>query len=1171
MNNPRNQSFKTTCSYCGVGCGIVVKKDSLGSLSVEGDEEHPVNRGMLCSKGRTIHHAVADTSDRLKFPQMRWGRNHPLERVSWDTAIERAASVFKAIIEKHGPDSVGFYVSGQCLTEEYYLVNKLVKGYIGTNNIDTNSRLCMSSAVVGYKMALGEDSVPGAYADIELADTFFIAGANPAWCHPILFRRIEQHKEANPNVKLIVVDPRKTDTCMQADLHLQLKPGTDVSLYLAIGRVLIESGKIDTAFIDSNTEGYESYKENAFEYTVAEAAEKCGLTVDEIELAAKYIGDAKGFISMWAMGLNQSVVGVNKNLALLNISLITGHIGKPGSGPFSLTGQPNAMGGREVGGLSNMLPAHRDLANPDHRQEVADFWGVTAVPSKPGLSATEMFEALDSGKMKAVWVICTNPIVSLPDARKVEAAMKKAKFVVVQDISNRSNTVDFADLVLPAAGYMEKEGTMTNSERRVSYLPKIIDAPGEALSDSEILIRFAKKMGYSEGFNYQTVEDVYREHGQLTKNTNLDVSGIDYSLLKFRGSVQWPYTSDARKSTERLFEDHKFFTNTKKAKLFSVAVENQSEATTEDFPFILTTGRIRDQWHTMTRTGKVKKLNQHIDKAFAEIHPEDAEKLGVVEGDVVRVFNGRGETQVPAKITDAIRKGVVFMPMHFGKQGGKDLSRVNNLTNNLVDPKSKEPDFKFAAVNVVKYAKPRQKICIVGAGAAAFKFVEAYRSRNERDEIKVFSNEPVAFYNRVMLPDYISGEKGWDNLLKQLPEKIEPACDIFDNNGIVKIDRQAKTILDAKGQNHSYDILIMATGSRAFRPPGLPDDPGIHTLRQRKDADNIKKLGIESGHVVIVGGGLLGIELADSLVKIGVEVTVIQRSNRLMERQLDEIASEFLDLELKELGINILYNDEVRDYDIEGSLKSIRLRSGRVLECSQLVFAIGTKPNVEIAKEAGLRVGRGVVVNDFLQTSDSSVYALGEIAEHKQNLYGITAAAEEQASLLADYLLGDNSVKYQGSLLMNILKVDGVQCCSIGTITVPDGDDSYEEIMFLDKRRRYYKKCVVHHGRMIGCILMGDKSEFLEYRDLIKNKIELDDKRKQILLSSGPANEVVGNLVCSCNSVGDGNIKQAIKDGCTDLGQLCQSTGAGTGCGSCKPEVLRILEASFEEVELAKK
>ncbi|MEO0331786.1 MAG: molybdopterin-dependent oxidoreductase, partial [Bacteroidota bacterium] len=450
-----SSSVRTTCSYCGVGCGIIVDQNVRGNINVKGDPDHPVNRGMLCSKGMNLHHVVKNHTDRILYPHMRWSRYHPMQRVSWDTAIQRAAAVFSSIIDRHGSDSVGLYVSGQCLTEEYYLANKLTKGFLGTNNIDTNSRLCMSSAVVGYVKTLGEDTVPISYDDIELADCFFIAGANPAWCHPILFRRIEQHKERNPNTKIIAVDPRQTQTCTQADLHLQIHPGTDTTLYQAIGRCLIEQGDIDLDFIKSYTDGFDKYRKEVMQTTVEEAAAICDVSIGDIRKAARWIGESKGFLTMWAMGLNQSTSGVNKNLALINLNLITGHIGKPGSGPFSLTGQPNAMGGREVGGMANLLAAHRNLLDPAHRQAVADFGQVEKIAEKPGLTATQMVDALEDGSMKAIWIICTNPLVSLPNARRVEAALKKASFVIVQDISYRSDSVEFADLILPAAGWLE--------------------------------------------------------------------------------------------------------------------------------------------------------------------------------------------------------------------------------------------------------------------------------------------------------------------------------------------------------------------------------------------------------------------------------------------------------------------------------------------------------------------------------------------------------------------------------------------------------------------------------------------------------------------------------------------------------------------------------------------
>jgi len=1172
--------YKSTCCYCGTGCGVIVRKDRLGKITVEGDPEHPVNRGMLCSKGMNLHYTVMDKSDRLLYPEMRFSKNMPRQRVSWDTALERTAAVFRTLIDKYGPDSVAFYASGQCLTEEYYVINKLIKGFIGSNNIDTNSRLCMSSAVVGYKMSLGEDSVPVCYDDIELSDCIYVTGANPAWCHPIIWRRVEAHKAANPHVKIIVADPRRTQTCAIADVHLQLNPGTDVVLNHALGRILIENGDVDTDFINNHSEGFETYRESVMQRTLEESADICGISVEDLHKAATYIGNAKGFLTMWTMGLNQSVIGVNKNLSLINLNLITGHIGKPGSGPFSLTGQPNAMGGREVGGLSNLLPAHRDLANPVHREEVQKFWGGTEISPKPGLTATEMFSALHEGKLKAVWIICTNPLISLPDVRVAEEALKKAKFVVVQDVSNRVETLPYADVVLPAAAWTEKEGTMTNAERRISYLSKVTDAPGETLPDAEIICRFARKMGYP-GFDYKNTEEIYLEHCRLTKGTTIDISGLNYGILK-QTTVQWgtapPAPEGLPPHPQRgsfkssplgfgLFRDKQFYTPSQKAIIHTVPDANQSELPDDDFPLILTTGRIRDQWHTRSKTGKVNKLNQHISEAFLEIHPDDALIRGIEEDTLAEVTTRYGQVRVKARFSEDIKRGVVFLPMHWGKVLDSDLNRANNLTSTLVDPKSKEPDFKFCAVQVQKYRKPVQKIIVVGAGAGAYGFVKSYRALNEEDEITVFSKENFPFYNRVMLPDYISGQQQWDQLVKMKDEEEDAfRIRLYRGVSIEHIDRDAKKVLDSNGVWHDYDILILATGSRAAMLRDIPPLKGIFTMRSRYDADNFKnhlKPGIP---VVIVGGGLLGIELAASLREIGFPVTVIQRISRLMDRQLDSLGSQLLHEELTDKGIDVYYNDEIQTFIGRDTIEGLRLKSGRTITCQALVAAIGTVPNIEIAKAAELNCKRGVVVNEYLQTSDPAIYAIGEIAEFQGFLYGITAAAEQQADVVARYLNGDIASYYHGSLLMNILKMHGTDLCSLGLAEAPADNPAYEEVVFIDKAKRYYKKCIIHNDRLVGAILIGDKTEFLEFRDLIQKKMELSEKRLELLRSGKKAEPMLGKLVCSCGGVGEGNIQNKINEGCTELKQLCQASGAGLGCGSCRPEVQAMLEKALESV-----
>ncbi|HEY0057291.1 MAG TPA: molybdopterin-dependent oxidoreductase, partial [Pedobacter sp.] len=946
MNHkPHSQSFNTTCCYCGVGCGIVVNKDKNDVVTLTGDMDHPVNKGMLCSKGMNLHYTVNDKTDRLLYPQMRLNKNMPLQRASWDNALDKAAAVFKTFIEKYGPDSVAFYASGQCLTEEYYVINKLIKGFIGSNNIDTNSRLCMSSAVVGYKMTLGEDSVPVCYEDIELADCFYVTGANPAWCHPIIWRRVEAHKAENLNVKIIVVDPRVTDTCSIADLHLQLNPGTDITLNYAIGRAIIENGDIDLDFVKNHTEGFDRYRELVFEKSIEEAAAICGVPETDIRLAAQYIGNAQGFLTMWTMGLNQSSIGVSKNLSLINLNLITGHIGKPGSGPFSLTGQPNAMGGREVGGLSNLLPAHRDLTNPLHREEVQKFWKGTTISPKPGLTATQMFDGLNDGSLKAIWIICTNPLTSLPNARWAEKGLKKAKFVVVQDITNKVETLKYADVILPAATWTEKEGTMTNSERRISHLSKIVSAPGEALPDSEIICRFAKKMGYA-GFDYASPEEIYLEHTRLTAKTNLNISGLDYDFIKKNKTVQWPFNKKTGEGTKRLFTNNKFFTPSTKAILHSPPDTLLSELPNEEFPFILTTGRIRDQWHTMSKTGKVNKLNKHISQAFLEIHPENAAVLNIKEDTVVVVKSRRGEVQLKAKLTFAIKQGVVFLPMHWGKILGNDLNRANNVTSPILDPISKEPDFKYCAVSVEKYKKPSQRIVIIGAGAGSFGFVKSYREINKEDEITIFSKEDFPFYNRVMLPDYISGEQRWEQLVK-MQDSEEPEYNIRLLRGVsvTKINREEKFVIDSRGIKTPYDVLIMATGSRAAVPRNVPSLPGIFTMRSRLDADNFKRHVPKNGHVLIVGGGLLGLEMAASLREIGIKITIVQRISRFLNRQLDPLGSQLLHEEMVDQGCDIYYNDEVQLFYGRSKLTGVGLASGRKIDCDAMILAIGTTPN----------------------------------------------------------------------------------------------------------------------------------------------------------------------------------------------------------------------------------
>ena len=1169
---------KTTCSYCGVGCGIIAARDSKGRLSVTGDPDHPANRGQLCSKGRNLNYVVSDQSDRILYPEARFHRSHPRRRVSWDQALERAAAVFRSVIAEYGPDSVAFYISGQCLTEEYYLVNKLTKGFLGTNNIDTNSRLCMSSTVVAYTKALGEDAVPGSYEDIDHTDCLFVAGANPAWCHPIIWRRVEARKAAHPGMKIIVVDPRRTDTCALADLHLQINPGTDVLLYHAIARRLYDTNRIDLAFIRDHTEADENYLRILKSVNLRTAAKVCGVSLNDIKLAASYIGDARAFMSMWAMGLNQSRVGVEKNGALINLHLLTGQIGKPGAGPFSLTGQPNAMGGREVGGMASLLAAHRELSNPAHREEIARFWGVEHVPAKPGLTATQMFEALERGELKAIWIVCTNPSVSLPNALGADAALSKAKFVVVQDISHRSDTAAYADVLLPAAGWLEKCGTMTNSDRRVSFLPALVDPPGEARPDAEIIIDFAKRMGFP-GFDYRDVSEVYDEFARLTAGTRIDVSGLSHDRLLREGSFQWPVPTPVHPGTPRLFTDHRFYTNTGRARFLSTISHAEAPpAAPPGRPLILTTGRIRDQWHTMTRTGKVARLRRHIDLPYLDMHPLDAALEKLENKQLATVTSARGEVRVRIRYTRDLKRGVVFLPMHWGKTLDSHLTRANNLTDDTLDPYSKQPNYKFCYVGVAAYEKPVERILVIGAGAAAYRFIASYRERNTRDRITVFTAERNAFYNRVLLPEYVTEHLGWQQLEKiRQHERYRLDFTLHVDTRIDRIDREACVVYAADGTAHPYDRLIIATGSRPFVPRDVPHHlPGVCTMRRREDADRLSEMlrlkqRPGEAHALIVGGGLLGLELAAALQEIGTRITLVQRSNRLMERQLDATASQLLAENVAERGIQTYFRNEVDTIfpltNEQGQeVLRVTFKSGLSLLCDAVVYAIGTRPNLEIARSAGLRCAGGVEVDDRLTTSDPRIHAIGEVAEWRGKRYGITAAAEQQADILAAVMAGDPSAVYAGSVPMNILKFRDLELCSLGEVTVPPNVPGYEEVVFRDLSRRFYKKCVIYQDRLVGAVLLGDKNEFAEYRSLIEDRIELGERREELLRSASKREPLRGRVVCSCNNVGEGNLVDAVGRGCHELNELIALTGAGLGCGSCKPEVQSILDRQLTSV-----
>jgi assimilatory nitrate reductase catalytic subunit len=665
-----------------------------GGLDVRGDPDHPANFGRLCSKGSALGETVG-TGHRLLTPRI-GGRD-----VRWDSALDTVAERFASTIAEHGPDSVAFYVSGQLLTEDYYVANKLMKGFIGSANIDTNSRLCMASTVAGHKRAFGTDTVPGTYEDIEDADLVVLVGSNLAWCHPVLYQRVLAARKAR-GTRIIVVDPRRTASCDGADMHLALEPGSDVALFNRLLAEIDARGAVDADFL-SNTTGFDE----ALAQARAEDGKATGLS--EAEIAAfchQWIGTEKT-VTIFSQGVNQSSSGSDKVNAILNCHLATGRIGKPGCGPLSVTGQPNAMGGREVGGLANMLACHLDLENADHRSAVRDFWSAPTIPDGPGLKAVDMFNAVGEGRIKALWIIHTNPAVSMPDADRVRDAIAGCDFTVVSDITAETDTARLADVLLPATAWAEKDGSVTNSDRTISRQRAVLPAPGEARPDWDILAEVGRRMGGRAAFDYQSPAEIFREYAALSGiaggfGRDFDISGLaalgaeEYDALQ---PTRWPVS--ARREGGRFFSDGRFFHADQKARLVPVSWRPPVAKTAPRYPFRLNTGRTRDQWHTMTRTALSARLSAHLAEPFLEIHPADAFAKGIGSADLVRVDSPQGSAILRARITDAVRPGQVFAPMHWTGETAPS-ARIDALVAAVTDPVSGQPESKASVVNVMR-------------------------------------------------------------------------------------------------------------------------------------------------------------------------------------------------------------------------------------------------------------------------------------------------------------------------------------------------------------------------------------------------------------------------------------------------------------------------------------
>jgi assimilatory nitrate reductase catalytic subunit len=848
---------KTTCPYCGVGCGVIVETEGGQITGVQGDPAHPANFGRLCTKGSTLHLTASSTitqQARLLVPQRRPARGAAPEAITWDAALDSAAQRLAGIVQTHGADAVGFYISGQLLTEDYYVFNKLVKGVLGTNHLDSNSRLCMSSAVAGYKQTLGSDAPPTCYDDVNHAQCLFITGSNTTFAHPILFRRIEDAKRANPAMKIIVADPRRTDTTELADLHLPVQPGTDVMLFNGMLHLLLWEGWTNPDYIAAHTSGFDAVKTLVRDCTPERVADICGIRPEDLLTAARWFATSPATLSLYCMGLNQSSHGTAKNTALINLHLATGQIGKPGAGPFSLTGQPNAMGGREVGGMANLMSGHRDLANPQHRAEVAALWGVDDVPAQPGKTAIEMFQAAADGQIKALWIACTNPAQSMPDQATVRRALERAELVVVQEAFATAATCAYADLLLPATTWGEKEGTVTNSERRISRVRAAVPPSGLARHDWQIARDLGQRLeallrpGQPSLFDYPTPESVWNEHRASTQGRDLDITGLSYTQLE-AAPQQWPQPAGARSGQARLYQDGVFATADGRARFVANAWQPTAEQRSPRYPFSLTTGRLRDQWHGMTRTGTLGRLFGHVPEPVVQLNPQDMARRGLQAGALVQVSSARGSVVLPVQASPEVGLSLAFIAMHWGSEflsgrhtDGSVLAGVNALTTSAFCASSKQPELKHAAVRVVNAELPWTLLAVawvpetqaqsvreaLKALMGRFAFASCVPFGRERSGVLLRAadtQEPdAALLHQIEAllglntPDtlrYADAKRGQRRSARLLRQGDNATLDAFMLTGDTRAEAWIKTLLEEGLPAQSYGRLLLAPGSQA--------------------------------------------------------------------------------------------------------------------------------------------------------------------------------------------------------------------------------------------------------------------------------------------------------------------------------------------------------------------
>ena len=706
--------LRSQCPYCGVGCGLELLppaakgratlrgQDGTPVWGVRGDRHHPSSLGQVCIKGATVGQTL--DNGRLTRPLYRPRLDLPLQPVTWDRAFTILVERIRSTLAGKGPQALAMYGSGQFHCEDYYMAQKLLKGALGTNNFDANSRLCMSSAVAGYTRSLGSDGPPCCYEDLDQCDLALLIGANMADCHPVLFQRLAKRRRKRrrkKDLQIVVVDPRQTASSSAADLHLAIRPGTDLVLLHGIGHLLLRQTALDFDFIEGCTDGFFAYAKLLQDWTPSRVASICGISSSDLRLVARLWARSRTALSLWSMGVNQSVEGTATVSGLINLHLLTGQIGRPGAGPFSLTGQPNAMGGREAGGLAHLLPGYRQVSNPQHRAEVEGRWKLGPIAAKPGLSAWQQVEAMEAGALDLWWVAATNPLVSMPRLEKVKAAMARCPLVVVSEAYSNTETSCYAHLVLPAAQWSEKDGVMVNSERRVTLCPGFRAAPGEARADWQVFAELGRRLGFVEQFSYGSAAEVYGEFVALSAGRVCDTSGLSHDLLRREGPQQWPFPAGATpgRGSRRLYEKGAFPTPTGRAHFTVDQPGGLAEPPDRSFPLVLTTGRYLGHWHTMTRTGQLERLRRMHPEPLLEVNPVDATVAGVADGAVALIRSRRGQVTARVSIRDQIRPGSVFLPMHWG--GSQDgACEVNGLMHALGCPISQQPELKATAVQL---------------------------------------------------------------------------------------------------------------------------------------------------------------------------------------------------------------------------------------------------------------------------------------------------------------------------------------------------------------------------------------------------------------------------------------------------------------------------------------